>query len=162
MRFILWLVPVQHNLIITIYMPHDLCSSPEHAFILFCFVSFHDSQQSIVFLLIRPTIRRHETIVFSLVHIKTYVSLSDSLWKKPLDFTRRTPIIIGLEHETLVRWLVYQTPGDTSIGYGIEPRDLGPWASVERRDTWDIKWATDDPNQVGTVCEIVVKYKQRW
>lgn len=51
-----------------------------------------------------------------------------------------------------VRWLVHQTPGDTSIGYGSEQRDSGPWASVERRDAWDIKWATDDPNQVGMAC----------
>lgn len=32
----------------------------------------------------------------------------------------------------------------------MESVDSGPWASVERRDAWDIVWATDDPNQVGT------------
>lgn len=42
-----------------------------------------------------------------------------------------------------------QPPGDTSKGSsGRESVDLGPWASVERRDTWDVIWATDDPNQV--------------
>ena len=49
-----------------------------------------------------------------------------------------------------------QPPGDTSKGgAGRESVDLGPWASVERRDTWDVIWATDDPNQVRRSAECV-------
>lgn len=43
---------------------------------------------------------------------------------------------------------VAQPPGDTSKSTGRDPDDLGPWAGVERRDTWDILWAADDPSQV--------------
>ncbi|CAN0385934.1 unnamed protein product, partial [Hapterophycus canaliculatus] len=37
---------------------------------------------------------------------------------------------------------------DTSKSTGRDPDDSGPWASVERRDTWDIMWAADDPSQL--------------
>ncbi|CAM9614606.1 unnamed protein product, partial [Ectocarpus sp. 12 AP-2014] len=42
-------------------------------------------------------------------------------------------------------------PGDTSKGVGRESLDNGPWANLERRDTWDIVWATDDPNQLAAI-----------
>ncbi|CAB1118236.1 unnamed protein product [Ectocarpus sp. CCAP 1310/34] len=44
-----------------------------------------------------------------------------------------------------------RSPGDTSKGAGRESLDNGPWASLERRDTWDMVWATDDPNQLAAM-----------
>lgn len=38
--------------------------------------------------------------------------------------------------------------------------ELGPWASVERRDTWDMVWANDDPNQVRTQGKAETQWRE--
>lgn len=44
--------------------------------------------------------------------------------------------------------LQIKPPGDTSTAERKGGAIAGPWAGFERRDIWDVLWATDDPHQV--------------